>query len=286
MQQNGSTHRSLEKALETLLSFVPDNPEMSTQELSQKLGFHRSTVNRLLHVLERYGFLQQNPETKKFLLGPSVLDLGSAVRQSLSGRLTQIAIPQIEKLRNKLGETVVLELGGPTHTNIAYIAEGPGPIRLKENVGALHGYNAAAGAKSVLAYSPEEVQERVLSQELTKFTRNTITEPNALKKHLEEIRRRGFSFDDEERNMEIRAFGCPIFNHEKRPVAAVAVAGPAHRITWERRSEIVPPLKQTAAEISAMLFYREDSCEKDTCSNGNGPTQSAAERTRRRRKSS
>lgn len=258
MQRNGSTHRSLEKALETLLSFVPGNPEMSTQELSAKLGFHRSTVNRLLHVLEKYGFLQQNPETRKFVLGPSVVDLGFAVRRSLSGRLTQIAIPQIEKLRDRLGETVVLEIGGPTHTNIAHIAEGPGPIRLKETVGALHGYNAAAGAKSILAYSPEETQQRILSLGLARFTRKTITDPKALRRHLKEVRSQGFSFDDEERNTDIRAFGCPVFDHERRPVASVAVAGPAHRITWQRRSEIVPPLKQTAAEISALLFYRED----------------------------
>ncbi len=262
MQQSGATHRSLEKALETLLSFVPHNPEMSTQELSEKLVFHRSTVNRLLHVLAGYGFLEQNPDTRKFVLGPAVLDLGSAMLQSLSGRLTQVAIPLIEDLRNRLGETVVLEVAGPAHTNIAHIAEGPGPIRLKENVGALHGYNAAAGAKSILAYSTDEFQDRILGQKLTRFTPKSITDPKSLRAHLKEIRRRGFSFDDEERNTDIRAFGCPIFNHEKRPVASVAVAGPAHRITWERRSEIVPALRLTAAGISARLYYRKEDEER------------------------
>jgi DNA-binding IclR family transcriptional regulator len=288
MQQNGPTHRSLEKALATLLSFVPHNLEMSTQELSEKLGFHRSTVNRLLHVLEGYGFVEQNPETKKFTLGHSIMDLGSAVRHSLNGRLTRIAIPHIEKLRNRLGETVVLELAGPTHTNIAYIAEGLGPIRLKENVGALHGYNAAAGAKSILAYSPKEVQERILGQELTRFTPKSITNPKSLRAHLEKIRGQGFSFDDEERNTDIRAFGCPVFNHEKHPVAAVAVAGPAHRILWERRSEIVPALQQTAADISAQLFYTEGNPQKDAAppalKKRSGRDGVAAERTRRRRK--
>jgi DNA-binding IclR family transcriptional regulator len=259
MQSKGSanTHRSLEKALEILLSFIPRNQETGTLDLSEKLGFHRSTANRLLHVLENYGFLEQNPDTKKFALGPAVLDLGSAMLQSLSGRLTRIAIPLIEDLRNRLGETVVLEVAGPAHTNIAHIAEGPGPIRLKEDVGALHGYNAAAGAKSILAYSTDEFRDRILGQKLTRFTSRSITDPESLRKHLQEIRRRGFAFDDEERNTDIRAFGCPIFNHEKRPVASVTVAGPAHRITWDRRSEIVPALRLTAAEISARLYYRE-----------------------------
>jgi DNA-binding IclR family transcriptional regulator len=255
MQPRVLTHRSLEKALEILLAFLPHNAEMGTVELSKIVGFHRSTVNRLLHVLARYGFVEQNPDTRKFILGHSIVDLGSAVHQSLSGRLTRIAIPHIEKLRNKLGETVVLEVAGPTHTNIAHIAEGPGPIRLKETVGARHGYNAAAGAKSILAFSPEDFQERVLGQELTRFTSKTITNSKALNRHLKEIKRRGFSFDDEERNTEIRAFGCPVFDHDGVAVAAVVVAGPAHRITWERRFEIVPALKETAERISRDLYY-------------------------------
>lgn len=258
MHQKVSTHRSLEKALEILLAFLPHNPEMGTLELGERLGFHPSTANRLLHVMASYGFVEQNPDTRKFTLGRSIVDLGGAVRRSLTGRFTRIAVPHVEKLRNELGETVVLELAGPTHTNIAYIAEGPGPIRLKENVGALHGYNAAAGAKSILAFAPEEFRARILEQEQTRYTSKTLTDPEVLKRHLKEIRRRGFSFDDEERNTEIRAFGCPVFNHEKRPVGSVAVAGPAHRITWERRSEIVPALKQTAADISAQLYYTEE----------------------------
>lgn len=240
-----------------LLAFMPQNPEIGTLELAQKLGFHPSTVNRVLHVLANYGFVEQNPDTRKFILGHSIVELGMAVHQSLSGRLTRIAIPHIEKLRNKLGETVVLEVAGALHTTIAHIAEAPGPIRLKESVGASHGYNAAAGAKCILAFSTDGFKEKILRQGLLRFTSGTITDPENLQKHLKEIRRRGFSFDDEERNTEIRAFGCPIFNHEKKPVASVVVAGPAHRITWERRDEIVPALKKTAADISAQLYYKE-----------------------------
>jgi IclR family acetate operon transcriptional repressor len=217
-----------------------------------------------LHVLEKYGFLQQNPESRKFLLGHSIMDLGSAVQQSLNSNLTRIAIPLIDRLRNQIGETVVLEVAGPTYTAIAHIAEGPGPVRIKENVGARHGYNAAAGAKSILAYSPPEFQERILSQELTAFTPKTMTDPASIKRELKEIRRCGFAFDDEERNAGIRAFGCPVFNYEKRAVAAVAVAGPAQRITWDRRSEIVPAMRRTAAEISEQLYYSDDVSNKPT----------------------
>jgi IclR family transcriptional regulator, KDG regulon repressor len=257
MQHDNSTHRSLEKALEILLSFAPHNTETSTQELSERLGFHRSTASRLLHVLERCGFLVQDPDTKKFLLGHAILDLGSALQQSINSNLTRIAVPFIEKLRNQIGETVVLEVAGPNYTVMAHIAEGPGPVKIKESVGARHWYNAAAGAKSILAFSAPEFQARILSQELSAFTPNTLTDPAVFKRKLKEIRRLGFSFDDEERNAGIRAFGCPVFNYEKKPVGALVIAGPVHRITWERRSELMPPLQTTAAEVSKRLYYRK-----------------------------
>jgi DNA-binding IclR family transcriptional regulator len=58
------------------------------------------------------------------------------------------------------------------------------------------------------------------------------------------------------RNTGIRAFGCAVLNDEGRPVGAVVVAGPAKRITWKSRSEILPALKETAAMISAQLHYK------------------------------
>ena len=93
MQHANGTHRSVEKALEILLSFIPNNTGIGTFELSKTLGFHRSTVNRLLHVMEKSGFVEQNPDTKKFVLGHSILELAAALHQSLCGNLTQIAVP-------------------------------------------------------------------------------------------------------------------------------------------------------------------------------------------------
>ena len=50
------THQTLEKALSILLEFIPHNRPMGTVDLSAKLNLHKSTVNRMLHVLSRFGF--------------------------------------------------------------------------------------------------------------------------------------------------------------------------------------------------------------------------------------
>jgi IclR family pca regulon transcriptional regulator len=102
-----STHKAVEKALDILMAFTPHNQELGTIELSKRMGFHKSTVSRLLHVLCRKGFLHQNPDTKKFQLGPSAMTLGVAIKKSLETNLVHIAKPYIDRLREEFHETIL-----------------------------------------------------------------------------------------------------------------------------------------------------------------------------------
>jgi len=255
MQQYSNSYNSLEKALKILQSFIPYNQEKSVNELSKHLGFHKSTVSRIVHVLESYGFLQQNAQNKKLSLGPSISELGWAINQSLNSNLIRTAIPYIDRLRDRIEETVVLEIASAHSTIIGYMAEGPGPVRIKGTIGERHWYHAAAGAKAILAFLNPKSREQILKKELIKCTPNTITDRKKLEKEMDKIRHQGFSFDNEERNIGIRAFGCPIFGPGGNPIAGIVVAGPVSRITWDRRSEIVPLLKETANKISRQLGF-------------------------------
>ena len=72
---------SAEKVLKVLKTFSSNDYELGNLELSEKLRFPKSTVNRLLHILESSGFLQKNPVNKKYLLGGAAADIGKALNQ-------------------------------------------------------------------------------------------------------------------------------------------------------------------------------------------------------------
>jgi DNA-binding IclR family transcriptional regulator len=246
---------SIEKAMEILLAFTPYNHEMGTVEISKKLGFHKATVSRILFILMGHGFLQQNPQTKKFMLGPSITNLGWAINNFLNTNLVHIAKSHIDDLRSILKETIVLEVLAGKSTVMAYIAEGPQQVRIAGTLGDRLPIHAAAGAKAILAFSPSEVRDSLINGEMPRFTPNTITDPEIFQRQLQDIRRRGFSFDNEEIDVGINAVGAPIFNYEEKPVAAIVVAGPSPRVSWDSDSPIVARLKDTAAKISAQLHY-------------------------------
>ena len=253
---NGEKPNSIEKALEILVAFTPYNQEMGTGEISQKLGLHKATASRILRTLADKGFLQQDPETKKFTLGPMASDIGRAYNNGLSSNLVQMAKPYIDDLRSVLEETVVLEILSGTSTVMAYIAEGPQRVRLAGTVGDRLPAHAAAGAKAILAFSTEDTVERFIADELPQLTPNTITSSKAYRRGLAEIRRKGYSLDEEEIDIGINAVGVPIFNYDSQPIAAVVVAGPAQRIQGKDDSEVVMWTRKTAAEISKRLNHK------------------------------
>ena len=255
-----TTHRTVEKCLDILLSFAPHNQEVGTIEMSAKMDINKSTASRLLHVLTRKGFLQQNQKTKKFQLGPSAMNLGMAVKRSLETNLVYIAKPHMDELRNKLNETISLEIFSGANTILAYLAEGPHRTNLAGNVGDILAPHAAAGAKAILAFSSSRVRERILNKKLARLTPNTITDSGQIKKQLEDILRSGVSFDREEHDIGTNAIGTPIFNSEGKPIASLVIAGPAQRIKPVKNSHMVKLLKNTASKISKSLYY--DSCQK------------------------
>lgn len=255
MRQPIKKNNAIDKALTILSAFAPYNKEMGTIEISQKLGFHKATASRILLNLTKHGFLYQNSKTKKFILGPTILTLAGAVRQSLSNNILHIAKPYIDDLRDRIKETIVLEMLSGEKTIIVYIAEGPRPVRIAGTVGDTLPAHVAAGAKAILAHSSPNSWKRFSKTKMPSYTQNTITDPKVLRDRFEDIRQQGFAFDNEEHDIGINAIGVPIFNNDEEPVAALVVAGPSQRITWDNDSSYVPKIKETAAKISAQLYY-------------------------------
>lgn len=246
---------AIEKALNILMAFVPENKETGTIEISKMLGLNKATASRILLTLAKKRFLQQDPKTRTFRLGQSALLLGRAVIDSLNNRFVQIAKPHVDRLRSTLNTSVVLEQMINNRSIVMAISEGQQRIRLAGNVGESIPVYAAAGAKAVIAFSDPEVTEKIISHidSFERFTPNTITSKEKLLQNLREVKRNGYSLDDEETDIGIKAIGMPIFDHRNIPIAGLAVVFPAHRVGKKIDPELLSEIKNTADRISAEL---------------------------------
>ena len=245
---------STEKALMILLAFTPHNQPLGTLELSKKLNIHKSTVSRLLHLLADNGFLQQNPDTKKYMLGRRAAEIGNAVLRSFNDEVVAVAKPFLHELSETVGESVALEIVSGNSVHLAYHVEGRGHIRFSFQLGEQVPMHVAAGAKAIIAHRPPEFADLHLKGDLKPFTENTIVSEKEFRALLEEIRDTGVAFDNGERYEDTRAVAAPILDRKGVAVAAVIIAGPAFRLTPDFLRSVIEPLKRTAAKISERLF--------------------------------
>lgn len=247
-------NRSLAHGLEILFLYDANTPFLSVAEISKHLRYSQSKTYRLIRTLIKYGLVQEIPGTAQYCLGLNALRIGLLVQQNLN--LSVIARPLMKKLSLLSKETILLTVVNGTRGMCLEKVESDEPIRLSFQPGATLPLHCGASSKILMAYLPEEEWDRIIMREgLMSYTPNTITQADQLKKHLREIREKGYVFSDREMDWNARAVGAPIFDGSGRMVAGLSIAGPVYRITKKRVRELVRLVVQYAKEISYQLGY-------------------------------
>lgn len=253
---NGSTGSSVEKALDILLAFSIDSPELGTTEISNRTGLPKSTASRLIHILVALSFLRKNPATKKYLLGSAAYKLGDAALRSRDIRLLTLAQPLLQELAQKTGESVALETLSGIDVVLAMHVEGPSHLRFNFQQGELVPIHVAAGAKVILSLQDKDFIEACIQREFVRFNNSTITSKQEYLKLLDRVRHEGIAYDRGERYHDIYAMAVPIIHPDGPPTAAVIIAGPASRLTEQFLTAVRPALEQTATQIGKGLYSK------------------------------
>jgi len=245
----------LDRALAALAILANSQSDCSLAELCPALKLHKSTVHRLMMVLEQHRLVVKNPETGRYRLGLRLYELGSRAIEGLD--LRGRARPYLDRLQAEFGETVffcILDEG-----QVFYVekVESQRSVRTACTVGSRAPAYCTAVGKAMLAELPEaEVSKIVRRWGLKSVTANTITTAGALKAELQKVRARGYAIDDEEKEEGLRCIGAAVRSHSGKLAAAMSVSGPAFRMTKERVPEIGRALVEAAGKLSAELGYQ------------------------------
>jgi len=258
----GGFSQSLERGLTILSSFSEVRPLLGIAELAREVGLTKSTTHRYAATLTRLGYLQQDTATRKYRLGPRVVDLGFAAINSME--ITRIAAPHLQALSDETGLAVSMAvLDG---TDIVYVQrcrsarEGRFGIDLNLHVGSrLPAYCTAMG-KVLLAYQEAEILERLVDRmDLVQRGPNTLIRRDCLLTALRRVRQTGLAVNDEELAAGLRSMAVPIRDGYGDVVAALNIA--VHMSIWNASVDSIVhrlecPLRRTADDISARLGYR------------------------------
>jgi IclR family transcriptional regulator, pca regulon regulatory protein len=250
--------QSLERGLAVLGAFTPDRPTLGISDLARELALTRSTTYRYVATLAALGFLKQDDVTRRYRLGPRVLDLGFSVLGSLE--LRDIAAPHLRRLTDVTGHTSNLAIRDDTDVILVDRIRGkPGRYHHLEftlHVGSRIPAYCSATGKALLAFLPQPDLDRIVERiDLVQRGPKTLTSKKALLAQLEQVRRTGLATNDEELESALRSIAAPVRSRSGEVVAAVNVAIPwSPAAMSELVKKVGPTVLATAHEIATQVI--------------------------------
>ena len=248
--------QSVAHALDVLEQFYGELDELGVTELSKRLKLHKNNVFRLLATLESRGYIEQNKATENYRLGIRCLQLGQTYVNQM-GLLRQ-ARPILEEVARASQENTYVAVARRSAVVPLAVVESKLPVRIMSNVGEALPMHSTAVGKIFLAYESEEAVRQALGASLDKFTERTITDLGALGEHLKGVAERGVAIDSGEYLDDVRSVATPVRDYTRNVVGALAVTGPAYRLSAERiDKEIVPLVLKAGKDLSIRLGFHE-----------------------------
>ncbi|CAG7646989.1 HTH-type transcriptional regulator XynR [Paenibacillus solanacearum] len=247
--------QSVERALNLLETIASCESGIRIKDLAELEKLNLSTAHRLVSLLEHRGYVEQEPESKKYFLGMKVLQLQGYLFKSR--RLNEVAAQELKRLVHSLGETTHLAV--LSEGEVVYIEslEGVGSVISRAPIGRKVAIYSTALGKALTAWKPREEVERFLLQcDMAARTPHTITDAEAYWQELANVRRNGYAVDRQEHSIISCCVAAPIRDHRDEVVAAISVSCPAHDFTEENEQRIVRELLPAVYRISAKLGSR------------------------------
>ena len=249
--------RQVIQALNILEQFHDEVDELGLTELSRRLAMKEWSVDRLLTTLKARNYIEQNGATKGYRLGFNNLKMAQAVLQQTD--LCRVAHPVLAALAVECGETTSIAVLRKSYVTELDAVQSKHPVRVVPLVGLHLPIHCTAAGKMLIARETDQALERLFKLAgLTRYTPNTLTCGDELRRHLHRAAENGYAVDDLEMDPEVRSVAACVLDYAGREVGALVITGPSYRIDLDRlRGELIPLVRRGAREISAKLGFHD-----------------------------
>jgi IclR family pca regulon transcriptional regulator len=256
--------KSLERGLMILATFGQISPVLGIADLARAVSLSRSTTYRYVATLATLGYVAQDPDTRKYSLGPRVIDLAFSALSSME--MTRIAATYLQSMADETGFSADMAIAdGP---DIVYVDRRKSrrptglAVELDLHVGSRIPAYCTSMGKVLLAYRDRGALRALVERmNLARRGPNTITAREQLMAALAKVRETGIAVENEEFAPGVRSVAAPVRDRSGVVIAAISVA--VHLTAWSAPiaaviSRLEAPVTRTAAEISARLGYRPE----------------------------
>ena len=242
---------SVKKAFEILGALSSSKEGLGVSEIARGLNMAKSTVHGMTSTLEELGALMRDPHTKRYRLGLTLFELGRLAYSQID--LKTLARPIMEELMEKTQASVFLGILNWDHVTVLDIVESRQDLKITAPIGTIIPLFAGAVGKVFLASMEEKQTEKIIrSKGLTRFTKNTIIDPELYYQELRSVRKQGYAVDDEEYILGVRAVASPIMGLGQL-MSAIWVVGFKASLDGKKMKAIIKVTKKAAEAIRSRI---------------------------------
>jgi IclR family acetate operon transcriptional repressor len=256
---------SLVKALQVLLALEHSPEGRGVTDIARTLGLPKSAVHRLLVTFQACGFVQQQPETSRYTMGPVLARLGLQAAELFTPR--RVARPIMEALAHALGETLLLGVLCETSILIVERAEPHQGLRVAPELGTTLPLRHTSLGQVWLACCPAAQRETLLAA-LAPTDSVVPTERwlTGVRQELHSVAQQGFVVSHDNWLPDLCCLAVPVWNRRQELIAALAVVAPQSRMPGPQRHDpfahgtpasqyptLLPALVRAAAQISTLV---------------------------------
>jgi len=229
--------KTVDKALSVLDQFSHQQTEIGLSALARMADLDKAATRRILLALMKHGFIEQLPETKKYRLGAGFLRVANW-------------------LVEQTNETAHVSLPGPHGmTTIAHQIPKRGRV-ITIDPAELLPYHATSSGLCYLAFCTPQTASRLLALPRHKIIDETMTDQDELHAALVKFRAQGYATTRNSFEADVASIGMPFYQDDNDPTGSIALALPKADMTAERRTALVPILRDAVARLETALTGR------------------------------
>ncbi len=246
-----NTIKSLDRAI-VVLQRLGELGGATLSVLADDLDQSPATIYRVLTTFHGRGMVGFDEVAQVWSIGAGTFLIGTGFLRRTS--LVDSARPILRALMAATGETA--NLGMERNGEVLFISqvETHANIRAFFPPGSVSEMHASGIGKALLAFMPEDRREVILKgRELTRYTRQTLTDHAALEHDLALSRTRGFAVDADEKTDGMRCIAAPVFDAYGEAVAGISVSGPSSRISDDDIVRLSGEVTTAARNLSAAI---------------------------------
>ena len=241
--------QSIGRAFAILEEVARHRDGIGLADLSKRVGLHNSTTFHLAKTMVALGYLRQIKESKRYRIGRPLFALAASALDEKE--MVSMATPVLDELSRQTGESSHYASRMSDAVVVMARTPGPGAFQLTDRVGVVRpAYCTALGKIILAALLPDQLDRYLERVELKQLTPKTITNPQRLRRELQDIRRTGIAFDDGEFDNEVRCAAMPVHDFSGQVIGAIGISAPVWRLSIQALQGKARNISEAARKLS------------------------------------